>query len=61
LIGLTAGSLGGLFALGFFTRRANGRGALNGAGAGFVLLMSFQLTNAPVAGITFIQISPPAL
>jgi len=53
LIGLTAGSLGGLFALGVFTRRANGMGSLIGAVAGFVLVMSLQLANAPVAGILY--------
>jgi SSS family transporter len=43
IIGLTAGSLGGLFALGVFTRRANGRGAVVGALAGFATVMILKL------------------
>ena len=38
LLGLFGGSLAGLFALGIFTRRANGPGALVGAGASVVVL-----------------------
>jgi len=53
LIGLTAGSLGGLFALGVFTRRANGKGALIGALAGFIVVVSLELTGAPVAGLLY--------
>lgn len=53
LIGLTAGSLGGLFALGVFTRRANGGGALIGALTGFTVVVSLELTNAPVAGLLY--------
>ncbi len=53
LIGLTAGSLGGLFALGVFTRRANGRGALLGAITGFALVVSLEVTKAPVAGLLY--------
>lgn len=53
LIGLTAGSLGGLFALGVFTRRANGRGALIGAIAGFAAVVSLEVTKAPVTGLLY--------
>jgi SSS family transporter len=53
LIGLTAGSLGGLFALGVFTRRANGPGALIGALTGFTAVVSIELTKAPIAGLLY--------
>jgi SSS family transporter len=53
MIGLTAGSLGGLFALGVFTRRANGRGALIGALSGFLAVISLELAKAPVAGLLY--------
>jgi SSS family solute:Na+ symporter len=43
VIGLTGGSLAGLFALGIFTTRANGRGALVGAAAGVVILFYVQV------------------
>jgi Na+/proline symporter len=42
LIGLTGGALAGLFALGIFTRRANGPGALVGAVAGVIVLYVVQ-------------------
>jgi len=42
LIGLTGGALAGLFALGIFTRRANGPGALVGAVAGVIVLYIVQ-------------------
>ena len=42
LIGLTGGALAGLFALGIFTTRGNGKGALVGAVAGVVLLYVVQ-------------------
>lgn len=53
LIGLTAGSLGGLFALGVFTRRANGPGALVGAVTGFTLVVTLEVLKAPVAGLLY--------
>jgi len=53
LIGLTAGSLGGLFALGVFTHRANGPGALIGALTGFTVVLSLEVTKAPVAGLLY--------
>ena len=53
IIGLTAGSLGGLFALGVFTRRANARGAMAGAVAGFATVLWLELSNAPVTGILY--------
>ncbi|MEZ5300213.1 MAG: sodium/solute symporter [Verrucomicrobiales bacterium] len=40
VIGLTAGSLGGLFALGVFTKRANATGAIAGAAAGILAAFS---------------------
>lgn len=42
LIGLTGGALAGLFALGIFTTRANGRGALVGAAASVIVLYLVQ-------------------
>ena len=42
LIGLTGGALAGLFALGIFTTRGNGSGALVGAAAGVVALYLVQ-------------------
>jgi solute:Na+ symporter, SSS family len=53
LIGLTAGPLGGLFALGIFSRRANGRGALAGALLGFATVIGLQVSGAPVTGLLF--------
>jgi SSS family solute:Na+ symporter len=53
LIGLTAGSLGGLFALGVFTRRANGPGAFIGAISGFTAVVFLELAGAPVAGLLY--------
>ncbi|MCP5546477.1 MAG: sodium/solute symporter [Akkermansiaceae bacterium] len=53
MIGLTAGSLGGLFALGIFTRRGNGAGALVGAVTGLATVLTLHLTNAPVTGLLY--------
>ena len=53
LIGLTAGALGGLFALGVFTRRANGAGALAGAVVGFVTVLGLYFFKAPVSGLLY--------
>jgi SSS family transporter len=53
MIGLTVGPLGGLFALGVFTRRANGTGALIGAVAGLLLVLGLRFTNAPVTGLLY--------
>jgi len=53
LIGLTAGALGGLFALGVFTRRANGRGAMVGAVVGFATVLVLYFTEAPVSGLLY--------
>ncbi|MCH7227701.1 sodium/solute symporter [Haloferula sp. A504] len=53
MIGLTAGSLGGLFALGIFTRRAHGSGALLGAFAGLATVLSLHLSKAPVSGLLY--------
>ena len=50
LIGLTAGPLGGLFALGIFNPRANGRGALLGALLGFLAVAGVYFSKAPVFG-----------
>ena len=53
LIGLTAGSMGGLFALGVFTKAANGRGAMVGAVAGFAAVLALWILEAPVIGILY--------
>lgn len=53
LIGLAAGSMGGLFALGVFTQSANGRGALVGAACGFAAVLALHLGKAPVIGILY--------
>lgn len=39
IVGMTGGALGGLFALGIFTRAAHGRGALCGAGTSVLVLI----------------------
>ena len=56
LIGLTAGSLGGLFALGIFNRRANGSGAILGALAGFATVLGLHFAGAPVTGLLYAAI-----
>ena len=56
MIGLTAGSLGGLFALGIFTRRANSRGAFLGALAGFVCVLAMQWWKLPISGLLYAAI-----
>jgi Na+/proline symporter len=56
MIGLTAGSLGGLFALGFFTRNTHGLGALIGAFAGFASVLALHLTKASVSGLLYAAI-----
>jgi SSS family transporter len=56
MIGLTAGSLGGLFALGIFTRSTHGLGALVGAIAGFASVILLHLTKAPVSGLLYAAI-----
>ena len=45
VIGLTAGSLGGLFALGVFNKRANGSGAIIGAVIGFCCVLSVHIAS----------------
>ncbi len=56
MIGLTAGSLGGLFALGIFTRRANSRGAFLGALAGFFCVLAIHWWKLPVSGLLYAAI-----
>lgn len=56
MIGLTAGSLGGLFALGVFTRRSHGTGALLGAVLGLVTVVALHLGKAPVTGLLYAAI-----
>lgn len=53
LIGLTAGSLGGLFALGVFNRSANAAGALTGALVAFASVITLYLTKAPITGLLY--------
>ncbi len=53
LIGLTAGALGGLFALGVFTRRANGRGAVIGALVGFASVLFLYFSGSKVSGLLY--------
>jgi solute:Na+ symporter, SSS family len=53
LIGLTAGSMGGLFALGVFTRRAHGTGALLGALLGLGVVLALRFSGAPVTGLLY--------
>lgn len=53
LIGLTAGPLGGLFALGIFNPRANGRGALLGALFGFLAVVGLYISKAPVFSVLY--------
>ncbi len=53
LIGLTAGALGGLFALGVFTRRANGRGAMIGALVGFASVLGLYFSGSSVSGLLY--------
>jgi Na+/proline symporter len=55
LIGLTAGALGGLFALGVFNKAANGTGAIVGAVAGLatVLSLKFGVWDADVSGLLY--------
>jgi Na+/proline symporter len=56
LIGLTAGALGGLFALGVFNRHATGGGAVVGAVVGFSSVLALYLTGAPVTGLLYAAI-----
>jgi SSS family solute:Na+ symporter len=53
LIGLTAGALGGLFALGVFTRRANGTGAMIGALVGLGSVMFLYFSGSKVSGLLY--------
>jgi solute:Na+ symporter, SSS family len=53
MIGLTAGALGGLFALGVFTSRANSTGAIVGALTAAGLVLALHLSRAPVTGLLY--------
>ena len=53
LIGLTAGSLAGLFALGVFTRRTHGTGALLGALLGLGVVLGLRFSGTPVTGLLY--------
>lgn len=53
LVGLTVGSLGGLFALGVFTRRANGLGGFIGAMVAMLSLVGMVLFAVPVTGLLY--------
>jgi len=56
LIGLTAGALGGLFALGVFTKRANGVGAMVGALVGFGTVLTLYFSGSSVSGLLYAMI-----
>lgn len=51
IIGLASGSLGGLFALGIFTKRGNGKGAMVGAVVGIATVAIIKFGGFPVTGI----------
>ncbi|MEE2624268.1 MAG: sodium/solute symporter [Verrucomicrobiota bacterium] len=51
IIGLATGSLGGIFALGVFTKRGNGKGAMAGAVVGIATVAIIKFGGFPVAGI----------
>lgn len=53
IVGLSSGSLGGVFALGVFTKRGNGAGALLGAVAGIAAVAWVKFSGAEVAGILY--------
>ncbi|MCA9063923.1 MAG: sodium/solute symporter, partial [Planctomycetaceae bacterium] len=53
LIGLTAGSLGGLFAVGVFTRRTTGRDAMVGAVTATAIVLWLKLAKLPVNGLLY--------
>lgn len=57
IIGLAAGSLGGLFALGIFNRRANSFGALLGAFAGLGTVLALSFSDADISGLLYAFIS----
>lgn len=57
-IGLFGGSLGGLFLLGMFTKRATGRGAFTGAIIGVIVLYLVQsYTDTHLYLYTFVGVS----
>ena len=51
IVGLASGSLGGLFALGIFTKRGNGNGAMVGAVVGIAAVAIIKFGGFPVTGI----------
>ncbi|HBM78358.1 MAG TPA: hypothetical protein DD438_09615 [Verrucomicrobiales bacterium] len=51
IIGLASGSLGGLFALGIFTKRGNEKGAMVGAVVGIAAVAIIKFGGFPVTGI----------
>ena len=51
IIGLASGSLGGLFALGIFTKRGNEKGAMVGAVVGIATVAIIKFGGFPVTGI----------
>lgn len=53
ITGLVTGSLGGLFALGIFSKRANGQGAMIGAVVGVVVVAALKYGGAPVTEILY--------
>jgi Na+/proline symporter len=53
IVGLSSGSLGGLFALGVFTKKANGTGAMVGALAGIAAVATVKFSGAEVTGLLY--------
>lgn len=53
IVGLSSGSLGGLFALGVFTKRCNGTGAIVGALAGIAAIATVKFSGAPVTNLLY--------
>ncbi len=55
-VGLAAGSLGGVFALGVFTKKVSGQAAFVGALIGFVSVLLIHFSELPVTGLLYAAI-----
>jgi SSS family solute:Na+ symporter len=53
ITGLVTGSLGGVFALGVFTKKGNATGAIVGAVAGIAAVATVKFAKLPVTGILY--------